>query len=153
MLLVFEIGKSMKSFIWQILDKYTVGYKIHFWLSALQPNFFTLFFVLAIDDCAKDGGEELLPRCIAIEAEIFKKSIGIDYRAQCILVKSSSLPSFALSCIATFFISILLFIPISFNRKKLEAKQRENEQSQIVEALWHSAKDASFVKKCPQLLS
>ena len=30
-----------------------------------------------IEDCAKDGGKEFLPRCIAFELQIFNNTIGI----------------------------------------------------------------------------
>ena len=30
----------------------------------------------SIDDCTKDGGEEVLPRCIAFKLQIFNDSIG-----------------------------------------------------------------------------
>ena len=34
-------------------------------------------FLTLIEDCAKDGGEEFLPRCIAFELQIFDDSIAI----------------------------------------------------------------------------
>ena len=33
--------------------------------------------VTGIEDCAKDGSDEFLPRCIAFELQIFTDSIGI----------------------------------------------------------------------------
>ena len=35
------------------------------------------FFIFLIEDCAKDGGEDLFRRSIAFELQIFNDSIGI----------------------------------------------------------------------------
>ena len=47
-------------------------------LPAVCFGFFCMvYYHSSIDDCAKDGGEELLPRCVAFDLWIFNDSIGI----------------------------------------------------------------------------
>ena len=49
----------------------------------------------AIDDYAKNGGYELLQKCVAFKSRIVKILQAFDQRKKCVLVKSPLLPSLA----------------------------------------------------------